>query len=112
MSEPDPYLLGYRQAEQDRLERQADELAPESDWLFDQIGVVPGGEWSRSAAAHEAAWVFYRSAPVPQAGSSEWNEVPRSRARSPLRGGESLDERRGPRRGRSQLGSSGPNVRP
>ena len=42
MSEPDPYLLGYRQAEQDRLERQADELAPESEWLFDQIGVGTG----------------------------------------------------------------------
>ena len=42
MSEPDPYLLGYRQAEQERLERQADELAPESEWLFDQIGVRAG----------------------------------------------------------------------
>lgn len=42
MSEPDPYLLGYRQAEQDRLERQADELAHESEWLFDQIGVGSG----------------------------------------------------------------------
>jgi SAM-dependent methyltransferase len=42
VSEPDPYLLGYRQAEQDRLERQADELAPESEWLFDQIGVCTG----------------------------------------------------------------------
>ncbi|MEJ8821754.1 methyltransferase domain-containing protein [Variovorax humicola] len=36
------YLLGYRQAEQDRLERQALELAEESDWLFDQIGVGDG----------------------------------------------------------------------
>jgi SAM-dependent methyltransferase len=42
MSEPDPYLLGYRQAEQDRLERQAVELGPESEWLFDQIGVCTG----------------------------------------------------------------------
>ncbi len=42
MSESDPYLLGYRQAEQDRLERQADELAHESAWLFDQIGVRDG----------------------------------------------------------------------
>lgn len=42
MSEPDPYLLGYRQAEQERLERQADELAHESEWLFDQIGVRAG----------------------------------------------------------------------
>lgn len=42
MSEPDPYLLGYRQAEQERLERQAEELAHESAWLFDQIGVHEG----------------------------------------------------------------------
>src|SRR5512145_3210981 len=35
MNESDPYLLGYRQAEQERLER----LAPESNWLFDQIGI-------------------------------------------------------------------------
>jgi hypothetical protein len=42
MSRPDPYLLGYRQAEQDRLERQAEELAHESEWLFEQIGVRQG----------------------------------------------------------------------
>ena len=42
MSEPDPYLLGYRRAEQERLERQADELAHESAWLFDEIGVRDG----------------------------------------------------------------------
>jgi len=39
MNESDPYLLGYRQAEQERLERQALELAPESSWLLDQIGI-------------------------------------------------------------------------
>ena len=42
MTESDSYLLGYRQAEQDRLERQALELADESAWLFDQIGVRDG----------------------------------------------------------------------
>ena len=42
MSEPDPYFLGYRQAEQERLERQAHELAHDSEWLFEQIGVQPG----------------------------------------------------------------------
>jgi SAM-dependent methyltransferase len=42
MSEPDPYLLGYRRAEQERLERQADELAAESAYLFDQIGIRDG----------------------------------------------------------------------
>jgi SAM-dependent methyltransferase len=42
MSEPDPYFLGYRQAEQERLERQAHELAHDSAWLFDQVGVREG----------------------------------------------------------------------
>jgi SAM-dependent methyltransferase len=42
MSDADPYLLGYRQAEQERLERQADELAADSERLFDEIGVREG----------------------------------------------------------------------
>jgi len=42
MSEPDPYVLGYRPAEQARLERQANELAHESRWLFDRINVREG----------------------------------------------------------------------
>jgi len=42
MSGADPYFLGYRQAEQERLERQSQELAHESAWLFDQIGVREG----------------------------------------------------------------------
>jgi len=42
VSEPDPYLLGYRCAEQERLERQALELAPDSESLFDRIGVRAG----------------------------------------------------------------------
>jgi SAM-dependent methyltransferase len=42
MSETNPYLLGYRQAEQERLERQAHELAHDSAWLFGQVGVQPG----------------------------------------------------------------------
>ena len=42
MSQSDPYLLGFRQAEQERLERQADELAPESARLFDEVGVRDG----------------------------------------------------------------------
>src|SRR5215470_4416116 len=44
MTDPDPYLLGYSEAEQERLERQADELAGESAWLFDQIGVGDGSQ--------------------------------------------------------------------
>ena len=42
MTEPDPYVLGYRQAEQERLQHQARELAPESSWLFEQIGLPRG----------------------------------------------------------------------
>ena len=42
MTERDPYLLGYRRDEQERLARQAQELAQESARLFDQIGVREG----------------------------------------------------------------------
>jgi SAM-dependent methyltransferase len=42
MSDRDPYLLGYRRAEQERLERQANELTHDSERLFDQIGVRDG----------------------------------------------------------------------
>lgn len=42
MNESDPYLLGYRQAEQERLERQSLELAHESSWMFDQIEIQNG----------------------------------------------------------------------
>ena len=37
MTEPDQYLLGYSEAEQDRLERQALELAEDSASLFRQV---------------------------------------------------------------------------
>jgi SAM-dependent methyltransferase len=42
MSETNPYFLGYRPAEQERLERQAHELATDSAWLFNQIQVRQG----------------------------------------------------------------------
>jgi SAM-dependent methyltransferase len=42
VSELDPYFLGYRREERERLERQANELAHESARLFDAIGVRPG----------------------------------------------------------------------
>ena len=42
MTEPDQYVLGYRQAEQARLQQQAEQLAHESSWLFDQIPVARG----------------------------------------------------------------------
>lgn len=44
MSAPDQYVLGYRQAEQERLQQQAKQLAHESAWLFDQTGVGPGAD--------------------------------------------------------------------
>ena len=40
--ESDPYLLGYRREEQERLVRQAEELAADSSRLFDEIGVGEG----------------------------------------------------------------------
>jgi SAM-dependent methyltransferase len=42
MSDADPYFLGYRHMEQDRLGRQAQELAGDSEWLFDHVGVRAG----------------------------------------------------------------------
>jgi ubiquinone/menaquinone biosynthesis C-methylase UbiE len=42
MSETDQYVLGYRQAEQRRLQQQAQQLAHESSWLFDQTGMARG----------------------------------------------------------------------
>ena len=42
MSKPDPYFLGYRQAEQERLERQSEELALDTRWLLDRVGLRDG----------------------------------------------------------------------
>jgi SAM-dependent methyltransferase len=42
MTERDEYLLGYRQAEQQRLQRQAQELAEESRDFFGRIGIGAG----------------------------------------------------------------------
>jgi SAM-dependent methyltransferase len=39
---PDQYVLGYRRAEQERLQQLAQQLAHESRWLFDQVGVTAG----------------------------------------------------------------------
>jgi len=38
----DQYFLGYRNVEQERLQRQAGELAEDSRWLFDQLGSLEG----------------------------------------------------------------------
>jgi SAM-dependent methyltransferase len=42
MTQPDQYFLGYSSAELERLQRQAQELAPDSNQLFERIGVVEG----------------------------------------------------------------------
>lgn len=42
MPEPDEYFLGYRHAEQERLQRQAQELDQEARWLLDQIDLPAG----------------------------------------------------------------------
>jgi hypothetical protein len=39
---PDQYFLGYRRAEQERLQQQAMLLADEAAWLFDRVGLRPG----------------------------------------------------------------------
>jgi len=38
----DQYMLGYRFQEQRRLQQQAEQLASESSWLFDQLGDLSG----------------------------------------------------------------------
>jgi SAM-dependent methyltransferase len=43
-AELDPYFLGYRWAERERLQRQAVEIAAESRWLLDRIGVPEGAQ--------------------------------------------------------------------
>jgi ubiquinone/menaquinone biosynthesis C-methylase UbiE len=40
--ERDQYFLGHASVEQQRLRQQAQELAEESTWLFDQLGLPPG----------------------------------------------------------------------
>lgn len=44
MAEGEQYFLGYRQAEQERLQRQAQELAHEARWLLDQIDLPAGAK--------------------------------------------------------------------
>jgi SAM-dependent methyltransferase len=42
MTTAEQYALGYRKLEQQRLQRQAEELGPEAQWMFDQIGIAEG----------------------------------------------------------------------
>jgi ubiquinone/menaquinone biosynthesis C-methylase UbiE len=39
----DQYFLGYRAEEQRRLQRQAEQLAGEAEWLLDRVGPLEGG---------------------------------------------------------------------
>src|ERR1700722_4889706 len=43
-TDKDEYFLGYRRAEQERLQAQARQLGDEARWLFDQIGVPEGSK--------------------------------------------------------------------
>ena len=38
----DRYILGYRQAEQERLQRQGEQLRADSARLFDEVGIAEG----------------------------------------------------------------------
>src|SRR6516164_4963578 len=42
MIEGEQYVLGYRDAELERLKRQRARLASDSSWLFDQLGPLDG----------------------------------------------------------------------
>lgn len=42
MAEAERYLLGHSLAEQQRLQQQSQELAPEARWLLDQLQIQPG----------------------------------------------------------------------
>jgi len=42
MTAAEQYALGYRQLEHQRLQRQAEQLSPEADWLFNEIGIAKG----------------------------------------------------------------------
>jgi hypothetical protein len=44
MTQADPYFLGHRQAEQERLQIQGRELAAEANWLFDQLDLPLGAQ--------------------------------------------------------------------
>ena len=42
MAHDHEYFLGHSSVEQRRLQQQAEELAEESAWLFDQVGIAQG----------------------------------------------------------------------
>src|SRR5262245_49702138 len=81
VADADEYFLGYRQAEQERLQRQAQELEQKlagcSIRLVSRSGRAP---W-RSAAGRVAVWICSPSASVRPGKWSAWNEATR-RSRS------------------------------
>ena len=76
MSEADPYFLGYRQAEQERLGRQAQELAVDSTWLFDQSGATVDWRVVEIGCGPKVVWVCSPGGLVRRAEWSVWNAAP------------------------------------
>ena len=74
MGERDQYFLGYREAEQDRLQRQALELAGDSAWLFEQVGLGIGPVGSR-----DRLWTARVSRPTRR---NRWPHWQRDRCRA------------------------------
>jgi len=69
MAQLDPYFLGYRQAEQERLQVQAQELASEATGSSISL-VFPAALRSlNSGVAHEAVSICWRSVLGRRAGS-------------------------------------------
>jgi hypothetical protein len=62
MMQSDPYFLGYRQAELARLQHQAEDLAPESNWLFDQLGLPLGARVIEIGCGPRGVSICWRSA--------------------------------------------------
>src|SRR5260370_39604549 len=73
MQASEQYFLGHSPVEQRRLQQQAQELAQESTWLFDQIGIGPGSRVVEIGWALRVAWNSFPIALDPRDTSSEWS---------------------------------------
>lgn len=71
----DQYFLGHSPVEQKRLQQQAEELAGESERLFDQIGLTPGSRVVEIGCALKGASNFCPTASVRWARSLELNSA-------------------------------------
>ncbi len=56
MAQEDQYFLGYSPSEQERLRRQAQQLAHEARWLIDRIGLASGGRVRNPDRSLTAKW--------------------------------------------------------